>query len=221
MRLSLFIFILTTTPLLAAESALTRDEAFRKIQSEAIAQSILEEASADLEAKRYEEALAKLDAVPAEQIESDPALLNARGAVLVQLGRDDDARAVFSRVLQIDPNFFPARFNQGEVLFQEGKFDEAAAHFLGMTQQSGTNPLLKFKLFLSYLLAGNDLRANTTLRDIRFPLDGPAWYFAQAAEKLQSGDTAAGRKLAKTGRIIHDDSSPYVESLQDAGLMKN
>ncbi len=215
------IILLATAPLPAAETTLSRDEAFREIQSEEVTVSILEQASDDLEAKRYEEALAKLDAIPSEQIESDPALLNARGAALVQLGRGDDASIVFNQVLQLDPTFFPARFNQGEILFQEGKYEEAATHFLGMAQQSGSNPLLKFKLFLSYLLAGNKLRADTALRDIRFPLDGPAWYFARAAEQLQAGDTAAGRRLAKAGRKIHtDDAASYVESLEDAGLLK-
>lgn len=221
MRVLATLIALSAATIVAAEPTLTRDEAFRQIQSEATAQSILLEASSDLEAKRYEDALAKLDALPAEQVGADPALLNARGAALVQLGRDDEARTVFNEVLQLDPTFFPARFNQGEILFQEGKYDEAAAHFLIMAQQSGPNPLLKFKLFLSYLLAGNDLRADTALRDIRFPLDGPAWYFAQAAEQFQSGDIDAGQRLTQTARTIHkDDATSYVESLEDAGLLK-
>ncbi len=200
--------------------SLTRNEAFAKIQAEASSREVLERASDELEAKRFEAALARIDAIPADVRDSDPALLNARGAALVQLDRIDEASATFNQVLQIEPTFFPARFNVGEILFQQEKYAEAAAHFRAMMNDAGGNSLLKFKLYLSYLLAGEGSSADYALRNIRFPLDGPAWYFSRAALEASRGEKEKARDLAKSGTKLHaDQANSYVESLEESGLL--
>jgi tetratricopeptide (TPR) repeat protein len=200
--------------------ALSRNEAFRKIQAEASGREIVAKASDELDAKRYDAALTLLDSVPGALRDADPALLNARGAALVHLNRIDEAATAFQQSLQIDPTFFPARFNVGEVLFQQEKYAEAASHFRGMINDSGNNPLLKFKLYLCLLLAGNETSADFALRNIRFPLDGPAWYFAQAASQASQGEKSKARDLAVTGRKLHpDEAASYAESLADAKLL--
>ncbi len=208
------------TPEAATSPTLTRNEAFRKIQSEVNVRQALEKTSDDLDAKRFDAALARIEALPADVRDSNPSLLNARGAALVQLDRIDEASAAFNQVLQIDPTFFPARFNIGEILFQQGKYAEAATHFRTMINNSGENPLIKFKVYLSYLLSDNEVSAEYALRNIRFPLDGPAWYFAQAASEARQGNNRKARELSATGRELHpDDSVSYVESLEDSQLL--
>ncbi len=202
------------------KAALTRNEAFRKIQSDADARNVLEKAAEDLEAKRYEAALSRIEAVPPEIRDASSALLNARGAALVQLDRIDEASVVFTQALELDPTSFPARFNVGEVLFRQEKYAEAASHFRTIIDDTGPKPLLKFKLYLSLLLAGEESSAGFALRNIRFPLDGPAWYFAQAADQAKLGDADRARDLAAAGRKLHpDDSISYADSLEDAQLL--
>ncbi|MGC1480487.1 MAG: tetratricopeptide repeat protein [Chthoniobacterales bacterium] len=217
--LVLFALVVVTPARSVAETELSRDEAFRKIQSNAVIAATLQEASDAVDAKRPEEALALLDNLGDSQIEANVGLLNARGATLVELDRYDEARQIFQRALAIEPDSFPVRYNLGEILFQEGNYEGAAAHFRSMSPDDGGNSLVKFKLFLCYLLA-DDIRADFALRNIRFPLDGPAWYFAQAAQAAHAGDTARGRRLAHVGSKIHDETAPnYAESLEDARLL--
>jgi hypothetical protein len=81
-------------------------------------------------------------------------------------------------------------------------------------------PLLRFKVLLCEILAGDKDAARSSLRTFRFPTDGAAWYFAHAAMQASDGDKKGARKLADTAREIHGDTtSLFVETLRDSKLM--
>jgi Flp pilus assembly protein TadD len=49
--------------------------------------------------------------------------------VLANLDRDVEAAAALRQVIHINPNHYNARYNIGELLRLEGKFDDSAAQF--------------------------------------------------------------------------------------------
>src|SRR2546423_215704 len=54
-----------------------------------------------------------------------PMSLNVRGAVAIEERRFEEGRTLCLNAMKLDPHFFPARFNLGEIPFVQGKYAEA------------------------------------------------------------------------------------------------
>ena len=82
----------------------------------------------DIAQHRYEEGLARLDALladPATPRAELPAIHNKRGVALINLQRPDDARRAFDDALAVDPRYAPALVNAGNLLLEAGAAEEA------------------------------------------------------------------------------------------------
>ncbi len=205
-----------TTPAIPA----SRQEAYQMVEAQSRLASNLSQVQKALEDRDYEHALALAE----ESLAIDPEntlARNARGAALVQLRRYDEASVEFERILAADPDFFQAHYNLGEILFLQEKYADAAIHYRLMSNRYGETTLLKFKLFLSYLLGGDAERAASVLATIRYTIDGPAWYYAHAANFLEAGEEGQARRLLTTAGALHaTDGVLYQLTLRDAGLVK-
>jgi tetratricopeptide (TPR) repeat protein len=148
---------------------------------------LIKAALADFDAKNYDAALSKLRAVNATMPE-DAFVLNLLGAGYTKMKDYTEAQKYFGKALRNQPDFFPAKFNVGELLFLQRRYAEALKHFQQMLQRNSGNELLQFKVFLCQLLIGDDGRATETLKTIKYPGDTPAWYYAQAAWASKHGD---------------------------------
>ena len=222
MRLRALLFLASAALTVARPAAaLTgRDAAYERLRDEERVTKLVEQAADDINHHHYEAALKNADAAVA-LAPGNSAALNARGAALVELKRYDEASKVLSAAVANDPQNFPAQFNLAEILSLQKKYDEAATEFAALQSKFGNLPVLKYKIFLCALLGGHDAVAREALRDMRYPADGAAWYFAHIADDLKSGNRAEAKKLLAAAEAIHgDETVTYRETLEDIGLLK-
>ena len=86
----------------------------------------------DLAQGRYEEALARLDALllePALGIQERAEVANKRGVVFINMADPANARAAFDQALSIVPRFAPALVNIGNLHLESGDVQEALRYY--------------------------------------------------------------------------------------------
>jgi len=201
-------------------TAADRAAAVERLSSDALVNRLLEQSTADIQARHYQAALDK--ATQAEKIRpADPAILNTKGASLVELHRFDEAAKALDAAVAADPKAFAPQFNQAEMLALQKKYADAALQFALLQSRFGSLPRIKYNLYLMNALAGRRDDALAALLLMRYPADGIAWYYAQAADCLLSGKRAEAKKLLTAAAAIHkDEDSTYRDSLVAAGLLK-
>jgi tetratricopeptide (TPR) repeat protein len=218
MRLGVLACILSSAALAWADSP--RNAAYERVRAEGEVNLLLNQCSKFQKERQYDQAL-KAAEKAVSLAPKNAIALNAKGAVLTQMRRFDEARKIFDEAISIDPNGMPPQFNEAEILSMEKKYSEAAIAFHALTARFGTLPVLKFKVYLCYALAGEESHAAEALAQIAYPADGPAWYFAQAASQLLSHNEADAHRLLTTGSAIYPDGGDeYLDSLHDSGLLK-
>jgi Flp pilus assembly protein TadD len=182
-------------------------------------QETINEAMAEFEAERYDDALVLLEKAYTVY-PRDPFLLNLKGAVFTKLKNWDEATRFFNRALNEDGQFFPARFNLGEVLFLQGKKEEALAYFESLNQMYARNELIEFKLVLLFLLTERTADAERILSRMQYPGNGPAWYYASAAMASARGDKREARRYLSAAKGLFDEKTLalFNESMEESGL---
>jgi arylsulfatase A-like enzyme/Flp pilus assembly protein TadD len=85
-------------------------------------------ATCDMGLRRYEAAVAELEAVLAA-LPRDVEAAETLGTLRLQLGQEDRARNEFQAVLTIAPGDFTAEYGLGTIAARERRFDEAIQHF--------------------------------------------------------------------------------------------
>jgi tetratricopeptide (TPR) repeat protein len=78
----------------------------------------IEAVLADFDAKKNDEALAKLETLQ-KKLPDDPLILNLIGSVYSKKKDYLAAETYFRKAVKKSPNFFPALYNIGEILFLE------------------------------------------------------------------------------------------------------
>lgn len=221
MRALLLALLVAASSLQAADPApVDRNAAYERVRDSGKVAILVERAGTELSRGRDEAALAAASEA-VELAPKNPDALNTKAAALIKLERYSEAEPLLEEALAINPDHFDAQFNRAEALFLQGKYSDALAEFRLLFTKYPSRPVLKFKLYLACHMAGRDDLASEVLRTLRFPSDGVAWYYAQAADKLIANDPRAAKKLLKTARAIHPDEAPrYDEALTDAGLLK-
>jgi tetratricopeptide (TPR) repeat protein len=184
-------------------------------------QDLVNAAMEEFQKNNYEAALEKIK-VAAEIYPRDPFILNLKGAIYTKLKNWEEARRFFNRALNEDPNFFPARYNLGEILFLEGDKVEALRYFEALNDIYRGNDLIQFKLVLLFLLNEKDVDARRIAERIRFPGNTPAWYFAQAALAFSDGNRREGRRILNSARELFSEEqiALFQESLDEAELSR-
>ena len=216
-------WVLILSGILAAAFPLaagTREDAYADLRNEAHATKLIDQASADIKAHRYEAALKKADEALALQ-PGNAIALNARGAALTELRRFPEAEKALDAAVAADPKSFPQQFNQGELLALQKKYSDATVQFDVLQGRFGPLPILKYKIYLCYALNNQPDRAAEALANLRFPQDGAAWYFAQAADRLMAGKKSEANRYISAAEAIDDENAQtYRDTLVDAGLLK-
>jgi len=181
--------------------------------------NLVQKAVADFQENQYEPALAKLKEAENRQPNS-PMILNLMGAVFTKQKNYDAAEKQFLNALSLDPRFFPAKFNLGEVKFLRQDYSGSLGYFETMKLEFPEEELVDFKIVLSKLMLDREDEAARTIERMRFPGNSPAWYYANAAYYLRKGERGEGMKYVNTARkIFKSQTSLYDESLQDSGLL--
>jgi predicted Zn-dependent protease len=208
-RKSLAVLFLAATAAHAQLSAPSSDEA---------AQAAIERVLADFEAKKYDDALAKLEELQKARPD-DPLVINLIGSVYTKKQNYQKAERSFRESLEKQPGFFPAQYNLGELLFLQEKYPAAREHFQAMRGSDARNELLQFKVALCDLLAGETDRAKRVMNAIKYPGDSPAWYYAQAAYEQQQGNTAKAREFVRGAKFVYgpEKTALFDETFENLG----
>jgi tetratricopeptide (TPR) repeat protein len=178
---------------------------------------LVERALADFEKKDYAAALVKLQ--EAEKASpQDPFILNLIGAAYTKQKDYATAKTYFDKALAENPNFFPARFNVGEILFLQKQYPQALGFFTDMLRQAPGNELLQFKVVLSLIMTDQMEDARKLASRMKFPGEGPAWYYAHAAiEQKGKNRSKASEYLAGAKNFFPNQLSLYNETFEDLG----
>jgi len=151
-----------------------------------------------------------------------PVSLNILGAIAIEEKRFEEGRQLCLQALNLDPRFFPARFNLAEIPFVQGKYAEARAMYERLQQDEPKDDLLKFRIFLTYLLEKNEESAREHLDNIPIINDTPISFYANAAWEFAHGDRAAAKNWLTGGfrtfpAIRHVN---FIEVFYDLGWLK-
>jgi tetratricopeptide (TPR) repeat protein len=184
---------------------LTAEE--RATKAKTMLRSLFEQAQQAYEQRDFDNA-AKL----AEQADtSEPnqsSILNLRGEILLEQQKFEEAETFFKKALKVDPKFREAQFNLADVPFRKKEYAKARDRFESLFKQTPggdknqASQLIKFKIFMTYLLEGKDSRAQKMMEQFQFSGDTPALYYAQAAWEFQhSNDDKANDWIASARKI--------------------
>jgi tetratricopeptide (TPR) repeat protein len=185
------------------------------------AQKKLREAIASYQADDYEAALRRTE--EAEKLEAtNPDIANVRGAIYVKQQQWDLATAQFNKALTLNPKHFPAQFNLGEVSFLQKKYGASRLVFRPLYDADPNNELLVYKIFLTYLLEGNEPESTTWLKKMDFTGKTPAYYFAQAAWHFHRQEEAAAQGYVSSAVSIYGPAANnlFAEPLIHVGWLK-
>ena len=134
---------------------------------------------------------------------NDVDLICLRGTVAVM--RDDlpQAEALFRESIQIRPKEDRFIMNMAEILYRQGKFQEAAPMYARISKRHPVRPLAQYKQILCFLLADDRATAANLTEALDLTPGDPAFLYAHAALAYYDGDTAAGRYFAESARRLY------------------
>jgi len=179
---------------------------------------VLQAALAEFDLKNYDGGLSMLKELE-KKTPDDPFVLNLIGAAYTKKKDFAAARPYFDHALAKVPNFFPAQFNLGELIFLERRYPEALEFFRQLLKANPNSELLQFKVFLCELQIGNTKGAEKAMNEIRYPPDTPAWYFARAIWEEKKGNHQKARELVAGARFIFGlKTTMFDDAFQDVGL---
>jgi tetratricopeptide (TPR) repeat protein len=121
----------------------------------------------DMAHHRYEQALARLDALLADaQLPNADraAVANKRGVALVELRRIGEARGAFEQALQIAPKFAPSLVNMGNLHLEAGEMEEAIRYYESAILSDDDYALAHHNLGVAYKRLGRTADAVRELR---------------------------------------------------------
>ncbi|MBU3664701.1 MAG: tetratricopeptide repeat protein [Chthoniobacterales bacterium] len=190
--------------LFAAASVAAQETGNAVLQQQRLAM-VLRETTKLYEAGQYQAALQRLDTVQGAAAK-DLAVLNLRGAILSKTGDYSQAGELFRSILAANPDYFPAAFNLGELLFMQGQYEPALESFQTMLARDPRNELLRFKTALCQLVLNRDEDAKKTAAGLVPTGSTPAWYYAQAVFARKAGDESRARKNLSAAKSIYRDS---------------
>ncbi|RYD82673.1 MAG: hypothetical protein EOP84_09060 [Verrucomicrobiaceae bacterium] len=148
--------------------------------------------------------------------------LNMRGAIAIEQ-KDFEAGMKYCRVtLEKDPKFFPALFNLAEIPFVQKKYAESRKGFQALLEQNPKNELLQYRVYLTYLLEGDDAAAQKALDAIQFPSNTAAYYYAHAAWEFAHGNEEKALGWIRSGDWVFPATrnTNFADVLYDLGWMK-
>ncbi len=136
----------------------------------------------------------------------DPGLLATKGFILIGLGKNEEASAVFGRVLSAWPNDVNARFGLAELEVASGRVSSAAGHYREALRRSPENRKALLSLALTSREAGNAALAREYLsKAMLYHGDNPqVFYYAGYIASLEGAQDEAERH-ARTALSLRPD----------------
>src|SRR5947199_296989 len=200
----------------------------RAAKSKAFARSRVEQARQAYQQRDFVAARKFIDDADA----ADPnqaATLNLRGEILLEQKQFDQAEAEFQKALKADSKFRQAQFNLALVPLKQKDYATARDRFealLGKTaggEKSEAAQLIKFNVYITWLLEGNDSRAQKLMEQFQFTGDTPALYYAQAAWEFRHNNPTKATDWITSAKKIYSPALNLVfaDSFYDLGWLQS
>src|SRR5438309_1193359 len=180
----------------------------RAAKTKAFARSRVEQARQAYQQRDFDSALKFIDDADA----ADPnqaATLNLRGEILLEQKQFDQAEAEFKKALKADSKFRQAQFNLALVPLKKKDYAAARDRFEALlSKTSGGDKteaaqLIKFNIYMTWLLEGNDSRAQKLMEQFQFTGDTPALYYAQAAWEFKHNNPTKATDWITSAKKIY------------------
>ena len=202
-------------------------QAERAAQTKAFAKAKFDEAEQALQQRDLTAARKLVDEADA----ADPnqaAVINLRGEVLLEQKEFDQAENEFRKAQKADPNYRDAQYNLAQVPFKKKEYAKARDRFESLfSTTSGTDKdraaqLIKFKIYLTFLLEGKDSRAQKMMEQFQFTGDTPALYYAQAAWEFKHDNPTKANEWVNSARKIYPLAlnGVFADSFFDLGWLQ-
>jgi tetratricopeptide (TPR) repeat protein len=148
--------------------------------------------------------------------------VNVRAAIAIEEKKFDEGKQYCLKALQLDPKFFPALFNLAEIPFMQGKYAEARLAYEKLIDDDNSADLIKFRLYLTYLLEKNDEVAKQQLEKIPLLNDTPIYFYGYAAWEFAHGDEKKAQSYLNSAETVFPKAklSNFLDVFYDIGWMK-
>jgi tetratricopeptide (TPR) repeat protein len=191
------------------------------------AKANFEKAERAFEQRDFDAALKLLD-LAAAGAPNDAASDNLRGEILMDQGKFDEAEVSLSRAFATNPKFREAQYNLAQIPFKKGEYaksrDRLEALFAKTPgdDKNQAAQLIKFKIFLTFLLENKESEARQLMDQFTFTGDSPALYYAQSAWEFKHGNEDKGNDWIASAQKIYSPALNLVfaDSLYDVGWLK-
>jgi tetratricopeptide (TPR) repeat protein len=156
-------------------------------------------------------------------------ILTLKGEVLMEQKDFDGAEAAFKKAAKLDPKFREAQYNLAQIPFKKKDYSKARERFEGLFSQTPGGDknqaaqMIKFKIFMTFLLEGKDSRAQKMMEQFQFTGDTPALYYAQAAWEFKHNNPVKANDWIASAKKIYSASLNHVfaESFYDLGWLQS
>jgi tetratricopeptide (TPR) repeat protein len=161
-------------------------------------------------------------------VPNDAASDNLRGEILMDQGRFDEAEVVLRRAFTANPKFREAQYNLAQIPFKRGEYAKSRDRFEALFAETPGDDLnqaaqlIKFKIFLTFLLENRESEARQLMDQFTFTGDSPALYYAQSAWEFEHGNADRGSDWIASAQKIYSPALNLVfaDSLYDVGWLK-
>jgi tetratricopeptide (TPR) repeat protein len=200
----------------------------RAAKGKAFARSRVEQARQAYQQRDFVSARKFIDDADAAD-PNQPATLNLRGEILLEQKQFDQAEAEFKKALKADSKFRQAQFNLALVPLKKKDYATARERFealLGKVpggDKGEAAQLIKFNVYMTWLLEGKDSRAQKLMEQFQFTGDTPALYYAQAAWEFKHNNPTKATDWITSAKKIYSPALNVVfaDSFYDLGWMQS
>jgi tetratricopeptide (TPR) repeat protein len=199
----------------------------RAAKSKAFARSRVEQARQAYQQRDFAAARKFID----DADTADPnqaATLNLRGEILLEQKQFDQAEAEFKKALKADSRFHQAQFNLALVPLKKKDYATARDRFEALLsktaggEKSEAAQLIKFNVYITWLLEDKDSHAQKLMEQFQFTGDTPALYYAQAAWEFKHNNPTKATDWITSAKKIYSPALNLVfaDSFYDLGWLQ-
>ena len=200
----------------------------RAAKTKSFAKSRVEQARQAFQQRDFASALKFINDADAGDPNQAP-IINLRGEILMEQKQFDQAEAEFQKALKTDPKFRQAQFNLALVPLKKKDYTTARDRFealLGKTpgeDKSEAFQIIKFNIYMTFLLEGRESRAQKMMEQFQFTGDTPALYYAQAAWEFKHNNPNKATDWITSAKKIYSPALNLVfaDSFYDLGWIQS
>src|SRR6202045_492747 len=160
---------------------------------------------------------------------NQPPVLTLKGEILMDLKDYDAAEAAFKKAAKLDPKFREAQYNLAQVPFKKKDYTKARERFETLFSQTPGGDknqaaqMIKFKIFMTFLLESKDSRAQKMMEQFQFTGDTPALYYAQAAWEFQHNNPNKATDWIASAKKIYSPplNNLFGDAFYDPGWLQS